>query len=169
MPMSGSQPGQAVFRWCTTTTLDDFTLKKPPVKPKPLPPPIKPTPSLTPPPRLPDATPGTIPPPLPPSVEMAYRNKCIDLKRRMNEVEESNDAYRLRKVRLLRGIRKMRLQRAFLLEALANRMKKTRRHGGILSERHDYGDESKGSSGGPPTVSSPPLLRRSKPPALFAP
>lgn len=70
----------------------------------------------------------------------------------MNEAEESNDAYRLRKVRLLRGIRKMRLQRAFLLEALAQRMKKTRRQGGILNERHDYGDESEGSSGRPPTV-----------------
>jgi hypothetical protein len=35
---------------------------------------------------------GAIPPPLPPSVEEAYRKKCIELRRRMNEVEEHNDA-----------------------------------------------------------------------------
>lgn len=151
MPTSGIHPGQGVFRWCTTTS-ETFTPKRTAVKPKPPSSPIKTSLSLTQPPHVPDATPATAPPPLPPSVEMAYRNKCIDLKRRMNEAEESNDAYRLRKVRLLRGIRKMRLQRAFLLEALAQRMKKTRRQGGILNERHDYGDESEGSSGGPPTV-----------------
>ncbi len=45
-----------------------------------------------------------------------------------------------------------RVQRAFLLEALAKRMKKTRRHEGIMNGRHDYDNESEGSSGGPPTV-----------------
>ncbi|KAH0562936.1 hypothetical protein GP486_002496 [Trichoglossum hirsutum] len=65
--------------------------------------------------------PGNIPAPLPPSVEHAYRQKCIDLKKRINEVEESNDALRLRKARTKRGILKLRLERAFLLEQLAKR------------------------------------------------
>lgn len=66
----------------------------------------------------------------------------------MNEVEESNDAYRLRKARLERGIRKMRLERAILLDTLAKRMRKNGADGlGAV-----YDDESEGSSEGPPTV-----------------
>ena len=64
---------------------------------------------------------GVIPPPLPPTVEEAYRSKCIQLKARMNEVEESNDASRSRLVRIQRTIEKMRLERAFLLEQLSKR------------------------------------------------
>lgn len=60
--------------------------------------------------------------PLAPSVEKAYYRKCIELKRRLNEVEATNDEARLRKVRLDRAILKMRLERAFLLEQLAKRM-----------------------------------------------
>lgn len=93
---------------------------------------------------------GSIPPTLPPSVEEAYRKKCIELKRRMNEVEESNDAFRLRKVRLMRGIRKMRLERAFLLDILGKRMRK---NGAGPNGIHGmYDEESEGSSDGPPTV-----------------
>lgn len=66
----------------------------------------------------------------------------------MNEVEESNDAFRLRKVRLMRGIRKMRLERAFLLEILGKRMRKN----GANGAHGTYDDESDGSSEGPPTV-----------------
>ncbi|KAF1344515.1 hypothetical protein BDV97DRAFT_55627 [Delphinella strobiligena] len=66
-----------------------------------------------------DATANT---PLAPSVEKAYYRKCIELKRRLNDVEEANDAARLRKLRLNRAIMKMRLERAFLLEQLAKRM-----------------------------------------------
>lgn len=95
---------------------------------------------------------GYAPPTLPPSVEEAYKKKCIELKRRMTEVEESNDAYRLRKVRLMRGIRKMRLERAFLLEILGKRMKKN----GTGPGTQGYYDEfSEGSSEGPPTVCKP--------------
>ncbi|KAF2232694.1 hypothetical protein EV356DRAFT_534416 [Viridothelium virens] len=80
--------------------------------------------------------------PLPPSVEKAYYRKCIELKRRINEVEESNDAYRLRKVRLNRAILKMRLERAFLLEQLQKRM--------------EYNaDDSDRSTSPPPTVRDP--------------
>ena len=57
--------------------------------------------------------------PLPPSVEKAYHQKCIDLKRRLMEVEASNDQARLRKRRLDRSIMKMRMERAILLEHLA--------------------------------------------------
>ena len=93
---------------------------------------------------------GAVPPPLPPSVEEAYRKKCIELKRRMTEVEESNDAYRLRKARLQRGIRKMRLERAYLLEILAKRMKKN--GGSVDGFQGVYDEESEGSSEAPPTV-----------------
>ena len=108
--------------------------------------------------------PGAIPPALPPSVEEAYKRKCIDLKRRMNEVETSNDAYRLRKVRLMRGIRKMRLERAFLLETLGKRMRKNGTSVNGLNGMYD--EDSEGSSESPPTVglsiqSSKTLLCRS--------
>ena len=93
---------------------------------------------------------GSIPPSLAPSVEEAYRKKCVELKRRMTEVEESNDAYRLRKVRLMRGIRKMRLERAYLLETLGKRMKKN--GGSIDGFQAIYDEDSEGSSEGPPTV-----------------
>lgn len=96
------------------------------------------------------ATSNPIPPTLPPSVEQAYKKKCIELKRRLNEVEESNDAFRLRKVRLERGIRKMRLERAFLLETLGKRMIKNGVGGGDVLDYYD--EDSEGSSGGPPTV-----------------
>lgn len=79
--------------------------------------------------------------PLPPSVETAYYRKCIELKRRITEVEEHNQATQLRKARLERGILKMRLERAFLLER--------------LQERMEYNvDESDRSDSPPPTVSS---------------
>jgi hypothetical protein len=82
---------------------------------------------------------GTQNSPLPPSVETAYYRKCIELKRRINEIEESNDAARLRKVRINRQILKMRLERAFLLEQLQKRM--------------EYNiDESDRSTSPPPTV-----------------
>ena len=97
---------------------------------------------------------GNLPAPLPPSVEEAYRKKCIELKRRMTEVEESNDAFRLRKVRLTRAIRKMRLERAYLLETLGKRMKKNGVGGDELQGFFD--EESEGSSEGPPTVHLPP-------------
>jgi non-histone protein 10 len=60
-------------------------------------------------------------PTLAPSVEEAYRRKCIQLKQRTREVEEANDAARLRLNRLKRQVEKLRLERAFLLEQLAKR------------------------------------------------
>ncbi|KAK4561808.1 hypothetical protein LTR86_004487 [Recurvomyces mirabilis] len=60
--------------------------------------------------------------PLAPSVEKAYYRKCIELKRRLNEVEAANDEAKIRRVRLDRAIMKMRLERAFLLEQLSKRM-----------------------------------------------
>ena len=93
---------------------------------------------------------GSLPPTLPPSVEEAYKKKCIELKRRLQEVEETNDSFRLRKIRLMRGIRKMRLERAFLLETLGKRMKKN--GSGINGMQGFYDEDSEGSSEGPPTV-----------------
>lgn len=60
--------------------------------------------------------------PLPPSVEAAYYRKCIELKRRINEIEDSNDVIRTRKARVERSIMKLRLERAFLLEQITKRM-----------------------------------------------
>ena len=66
-----------------------------------------------------DATQNT---PLAPSVEKAYYRKCIQLKRRLNEVEAANDELKVRRVRLDRSVMKMRLERAFLLDELRKRM-----------------------------------------------
>ncbi|KAK5701284.1 hypothetical protein LTR17_022741 [Elasticomyces elasticus] len=83
-----------------------------PVSRPPLPPLILPPPADS-------QTAGT---PLAPSVEKAYYRKCIELKRRLNEVEAANDEAKTKRVRLDRGIMKMRLERAFLLEQLGKRM-----------------------------------------------
>lgn len=80
-----------------------------------------------------------IPPPLPPSVEEAYRRKCLQLKRRTNEVQEDNDAARVRLHRLRRGVEKLRLERAFLLDQLAKRTSTNV-------------EDSEGSPSPPPTV-----------------
>lgn len=85
---------------------------------------------------------GAVPPVLPPSVEEAYRRKCIQLRQRLNEVEEANDAARLRLARTHRGIEKMRLERAFLLEQLAKRTSTNV-------------EDSEGSPSPPPTVATP--------------
>ncbi|KAH7170453.1 hypothetical protein EDB81DRAFT_752963 [Dactylonectria macrodidyma] len=65
--------------------------------------------------------PSAIPSTLPPSVEEAYRRKCVQLKNRTNEVEDANDAARLRLARIKRQVEKLRIERAFLLEQLAKR------------------------------------------------
>lgn len=72
-------------------------------------------------------------------MEEAYRRKCIQLKARMNEVEEANDASRVRLTRMKRGIEKLRLERAFLLEQLAKRTSTNV-------------EDSEGSPSPPPTV-----------------
>lgn len=55
-------------------------------------------------------------------MEKAYYRKCIELKRRLNEVEAANDEYKIKRVRLDRAVMKMRLERAFLLDQLSKRM-----------------------------------------------
>lgn len=94
-------------------------------------------------------------PTLPPSVEEAYKRKCIALRTRMREVEEANDQYRLRRERLQRGIRKLRLERAILLETLAKRMKKKGPH--VLDGMPGVGglelEDTEDSTDSPPTVS----------------
>lgn len=71
----------------------------------------------------------------------------------MQEVEQANDEFRLRRERLVRGIRKMRLERAILLEALSKRMQK-----GRSSTGEGYEDDTEDSTDSPPTV-SPAFLR----------
>ncbi|KAF7554263.1 hypothetical protein G7046_g6865 [Stylonectria norvegica] len=68
-----------------------------------------------------DISPLAIPSTLPPSVEEAYRRKCVQLKNRTNEVEDANDAARLRLARIKRQVEKLRIERAFLLEQLSKR------------------------------------------------
>jgi len=55
----------------------------------------------------------------PPSVEIAYKRKCIALKKRLAEVEVENDMIRTRNRRGWQYIQKMRLESCMLLERLA--------------------------------------------------
>ncbi|KAM0243115.1 hypothetical protein ACHAP5_006905 [Fusarium lateritium] len=96
-------------------------------------------PEADPPPR-----PTAIPSTLPPSVEEAYRRKCVQLKNRTNEVEEANDAARLRLARIKRQVEKLRIERAFLLEQLAKRTSANV-------------EDSDGSPSPPPTPKDKPL------------
>ncbi|KAJ3496730.1 hypothetical protein NLG97_g2447 [Lecanicillium saksenae] len=85
-----------------------------------------------------------IPPSLPPSVEEAYRRKCVQLKNRTHEVEEANDAARLRLTRIRRQVEKLRIERAFLLEQLSKRTSTNV-------------EDSEGSPSPPPTPKDKPL------------
>lgn len=79
-------------------------------------------------------------PALPTSVENSYRLKCLELKKRIREIEDTNDVLVLRIQRSRRGIQRARLERAFLLQA--------------LEDRTDARvDDSEGSPSPPPTVS----------------
>lgn len=69
----------------------------------------------------------------------------------MMELDESNDAARLRKMRNTRFINKMRLERAYLLEKLCELQKKNGE--AVEGLPTDMDEESEGSSEGPPTVS----------------
>ncbi|KAL9603903.1 MAG: hypothetical protein Q9219_000841 [cf. Caloplaca sp. 3 TL-2023] len=91
--------------------------------------------------------PGSVPPTLPPTVEAAYKLKCIALKKRMAEIDEYNDATRQRLIRNKRAIRKMRLERAFLLKCIGDVIEK---NGQSMDGLID--PDSEGSSEGPPTV-----------------
>ncbi|KAK7966485.1 uncharacterized protein PG986_000762 [Apiospora aurea] len=74
----------------------------------------------------------------------AYRRKCIQLRARTNEIEEENDAYRLRATRLKRQIQKLRLERAILLEQIQKRTSTNV-------------EDSEGSPSPPPTPEDKPL------------
>jgi len=80
-------------------------------------------------------------PQLPASVEESYRQKCIDLKKRINEIESSNEVLVVRVQRAKRGIQRIRLERAFLLQQLEQRT-------------DPKVDDSEGSPSPPPTVRS---------------
>ncbi|KAI5780161.1 hypothetical protein DFH27DRAFT_362368 [Peziza echinospora] len=85
------------------------------------------------------------PAPAPPtSVENSYRKKCLELKKRIREIEDTNDVLVLRIQRSRRGIQRARLERAFLLQA--------------LEDRTDARvDDSEGSPSPPPTPKEKPL------------
>lgn len=65
-----------------------------------------------------DETPFQRAPPLAPSQELAYRKKCIELRRRLTEIEQNNDATRARIAREKDLQNKIRLNRAILLHHL---------------------------------------------------
>ncbi|CCG81381.1 HMG box-containing protein [Taphrina deformans PYCC 5710] len=75
------------------------------------------------------------------SEETKYRKKCRDLKRRINEVEASNEGLVTKLARTKRFIRRARLERAFLLERLEAQAPK----------------DSQGSDGSPTPPASPSL------------
>lgn len=56
--------------------------------------------------------------PLAPTQELAYRKKCIQLKRRLAEIETNNDSTRKRILQETEHVQKMRLLRAILLNHL---------------------------------------------------
>ncbi|KIX05876.1 uncharacterized protein Z518_03849 [Rhinocladiella mackenziei CBS 650.93] len=56
--------------------------------------------------------------PLAPTQELAYRKKCIQLKRRLAEIEANNDATRKRIIQETEHVQKMRILRAILLNHL---------------------------------------------------
>jgi hypothetical protein len=74
---------------------------------------------------------------LAPSQEMAYRQKCIDLKRRLSEIEANNDSIRQRLARERRFQDKMRLNRAILL----NHMKEL-----VETPSRSYGGDKMGKT-----------------------
>lgn len=88
---------------------------------------------------------------LPASVEESYRQKCKDIKKRIVEIENSNDLFTSRIQRARRAIQRMRLERAFLLEQLEKR-----------TEARVA--DSEGSPSPPPTVCAHIML----PGALYA-
>ncbi|KAI5779686.1 hypothetical protein EDC01DRAFT_718883 [Geopyxis carbonaria] len=81
---------------------------------------------------------------LPASVEQSYRQKCKEIKKRIVEIESSNDLLTSQIQRARRAIQRMRLERAFLLQQLEIRTD-------IRVE------DSEGSPSPPPTPSQKPL------------
>jgi hypothetical protein len=75
----------------------------------------------------------------PPSIELAYKKKCIQLKKRLNEIETENDSMRNRNKRAKSYIQKMRLETCIMLERLATLT-------GMLDEQQG---SSAAQSGGP--------------------
>lgn len=63
--------------------------------------------------------PTSLPSTNPPSVEVAYKRKCIALKKRLSDVEDENELMRVRNKRGWQYIQKMRLESCILLERLA--------------------------------------------------
>jgi solute carrier family 25 phosphate transporter 3 len=57
--------------------------------------------------------------PNPPSIELAYKKKCIQLKKRLNEIEAENELVRARNKRAKLYVAKMRLETCIMLERLA--------------------------------------------------
>ncbi len=57
----------------------------------------------------------------PESEDVKYKQKCKDLKRRIQEIEDHNDVVTIKIARAKRAVQRLRLERAFLLEKLEER------------------------------------------------
>ena len=81
--------------------------------------------------------------PLAPSQEAAYRRKCVQLKKRLDEIEKNNDVTRRRIEQEKQHLTKMRLLRAILLE----RVKQAAVQPGKSFSRRDLESLGVGSDG----------------------
>lgn len=61
----------------------------------------------------------------PESIEAAYKVKCVEMKKRLNDIEAQNATLSLRNMRGRRYIQKMRLESCFLMERLDAMMNET--------------------------------------------
>jgi len=101
---------------------------------------------------------------LPPSVEAAYYRKCIELKRRVEEIEANNDKYRTSINRHAAAIKRLRLERAFLINTILQETDKKPEPG----TNQPISDESESI---PPTPQEKPVRakRAPKPPSAKNP
>ena len=83
---------------------------------------------------------------LPPSVEAAYYRKCIELKRRVNEIESNNDKMRTNIERSHRACDKLRLERNVLIAEITRQ-----------TAQKETGSQK--SESPPPTVREPASVR----------
>lgn len=119
-------------------------------------------------------------PPLAPSQELAYRNKCIQLKKRLAEIEANNDNTRRRIAAEKERVMKQRLLRSLLLSQLREIMETPGRNytpaelekmGIVIAEANDdrgrpdgemlLDDSSENSDEDIPEVSRPIKIRKS--------
>jgi hypothetical protein len=89
---------------------------------------------------------------LPPSIESAYYKKAIELKKRVLEIEANNDTKRMNLQRVNRDVKKLRMERALLIEMIRNGMTQV--------PAHDGSEESEDEAPPSPPVMKPTRMKR---------